>query len=117
VLQAPEMALAQRRPAGVIPHSDHGSQYTAVAFGARSRKVGIRPSMGTIGACFDNARCESFFAILERERLDRHRFPTQADARRAISTVVFHWFVARSNADTTTCLQAIEVDPAGHSAG
>jgi putative transposase len=60
VLEALNMALTQRRPTGVIHHSDQGTQYTSIAFGARCRQAGVRPSMGSVGDCFDNAMCESF---------------------------------------------------------
>jgi putative transposase len=84
VLDALEMALATRRPNGVIHHSDQGSQYTSIAFGQRCREAGVRPSMGSVGDAYDNAMCESFFATLECELLDRRRFKSQAEARRAI---------------------------------
>jgi len=75
------MALWQRRPQGVVHHSDQGSQYTSISFGQRCRQAGVRPSMGSVGDCYDNALCESFFATLECELLERRRFPTQAPAR------------------------------------
>jgi putative transposase len=84
VLEALEMALWQRRPHSVIHHSDQGTQYTSIAFGARCRRGGVRPSMGSVGDCYDNALCESFFASLECELLDRNRFPTPAQARSAV---------------------------------
>jgi putative transposase len=84
VLLALEMAFAQRRPEEVIHHSDQGSQYTSIAFGGRCREMGIRPSMGSVGDCFDNAMAESFFASLECELLARRRFKTQAEAKMAI---------------------------------
>jgi putative transposase len=84
VLQALNMAIAQRRPAGVIHHSDHGSQYTSIAFGKRCKEAGVKPSMGTVGDCFDNAMCESFFATLECELLERRSFRTQVEARMAV---------------------------------
>ena len=59
------MALWQRQPEAVIHHSGQGCQYTSIAFGLRCRKAGVRPSMGSIGDCYDNALCESFFATLE----------------------------------------------------
>ena len=65
VLDALDMALWQRRPDGVIHHSDQGSQYTSLAFGKRCRDAGVRPSTGSVGDCYDNAMCESFFATLE----------------------------------------------------
>jgi putative transposase len=83
VLDALNMALAIRRPNDVIHHSDQGSQYTSIAFGHRCREAGVRPSMGSVGDAYDNAMCESFFATLECELLDRRRFKTQAEARMA----------------------------------
>ncbi len=53
VLDALEMACRQRRPHGVIFHSDQGSQYTSIAFGERCRCYAIRPSMGSVGDCYD----------------------------------------------------------------
>ena len=53
VLAALEMALMQRKPANVIHHSDQGCQYTSIAFGARCRVAGVRPSMGSVGDCYD----------------------------------------------------------------
>lgn len=84
VLDALEMALGQRRPESVIHHSDQGTQYTSIAFGQRCRRAGVRPSMGSVGDCYDNALCESFFASLECELLQRHRFLNPAEARSAL---------------------------------
>lgn len=83
VLAALNMAVAQRKPEAVIHHSDQGSQYTSLAFGNRCREAGVRPSMGSVGDCYDNAMAESFFATLECELLARRRFKTQAEARMA----------------------------------
>lgn len=95
VVAALEMALAQRRPADVIHHSDHGCQYTSFAFGYRCRDAGVRPSMGSVGDAYDNALCESFFATLECELLDRSRFPTHADARLAVFDFIEGWYNPR----------------------
>ena len=84
VLDAMNMAVWQRRPERVIHHSDQGTQYTSIAFGLRCKEVGVRPSMGSVGDCYDNALCESFFASLECELLDQHRFRTQAEAKMAV---------------------------------
>jgi len=82
VVDALQMAVGQRRPkSDVIHHSDQGSQYTSLAFGARCKEAGVRPSMGSVGDAYDNAMCESFFATLECELLDRRRFASQAEAR------------------------------------
>jgi putative transposase len=92
VVSALDMAIRHRQPAGVIHHSDQGCQYTSVAFGQRCREAGVRPSMGSVGDCYDNAMCESFFATLECELLDRHAFPTQRDARVAIFDFIEGWY-------------------------
>jgi putative transposase len=95
VLAALDMAIAQRRPVGVIHHSDQGSQYTAVGFGQRCRTHGVRPSMGSVGDCYDNAMCESFFATLECELLDRTAFPTPDDAQRRLFAWIEGWYNSR----------------------
>ena len=92
VLKALNMALGQRRPAAVIHHSDQGSQYTSFAFGKRCDAGGVRPSMGSVGDCFDNAMCESFFATLECELLDRRHFKTQIEARMAVFEFIEGWY-------------------------
>jgi putative transposase len=85
VLDALDMAIWNRRPtAGLIHHSDQGSQYTSLAFGRRCREAGITPSMGSVGDAYDNAITESFFATLECELLDRTRFVTRTQARMAV---------------------------------
>jgi putative transposase len=85
VLSALDMALWNRRPSHhVIHHSDHGCQYTSVAFGIRCQEAGVQPSMGSVGDCYDNAITESFFATLECELLHRQTFRTHAEARTAI---------------------------------
>ena len=78
VLGALDMALGQRRPEGVVHHSDRGSQYTSLVFGKRCREIGVVPSTGSAGDCFDNAMAESFFATLECELLEQRSFQTQA---------------------------------------
>ena len=84
VLDALNMAIWQRRPRRVVHHSDRGSQYTSIAFGARCKEAGVRPSTGSVGDAYDNALCESFFATLECELLDRRSFRSHAEARMAI---------------------------------
>jgi putative transposase len=92
VLDALEMAVGQRRPRGGIHHSDQGSQCTSLAFGKRCREAGVRPSMGSVGDAYDNALCESFFAILECELLARRRFASHAEARMATFSFIEAWY-------------------------
>jgi len=92
VIDAMNMAIAQRKPRDVIHHSDQGSQYTSVAFGLRCKEAGVKPSMGSVGDAYDNAMCESFFATLECELLDRRKFKTKAEARMAIFQFIEGWY-------------------------
>lgn len=96
VLEALEMALDQRSPAeGLIHHSDQGCQYTSLEFDKRCREAGVRSSMGSIGDCYDNAMCESFFATLECELLDRTRFTNHSAARLAVFDFIEGWYNPR----------------------
>ena len=88
VVDALEMAVKRRRPAaGLIHHSDQGSQYISLAFGRRLKESEIFPSMGSVGDAYDNAVAESFFGTLKAELVHRHRFRTRAEAKAAI----FEW--------------------------
>jgi putative transposase len=123
VLGALDMALAVRRPRGVIHHSDQGSQYTSIEFGQRCREAGVRPSMGSVGDAYDNAMCESFFATLECELLARHRFRTPAEAQSTVFAFIEGWYNPRrrhssigyrSPVDYERQRQATAVDPDAH---
>ncbi len=92
VLSALNMALRQRQPEAVVHHSDQGCQYTSLAFSRRCEEAGVRPSMGSVGDCFDNAMAESFFATLECELLDRSTFRTRAEAEHAIFEFIEDWY-------------------------
>ncbi len=60
-------AQRQRRPAGLICHSDRGSQYAAEAYRKQLAAMGARPSMSRTACCYDNAPMESFFHTLKVE--------------------------------------------------
>ena len=92
VLAALNMAIGQRRPQGVVHHSDQGTQYTSIEFGLRCKQAGVRPSMGTAGDAYDNAMCESFFATLECELLNRVSLRTKAEARMAVFEYIEGWY-------------------------
>jgi putative transposase len=85
VTAALAMAVAQRHPGpGLVHHSDHGVQYTSVAFGNRLSAAGIAASMGSCGDAYDNALAESFFASLETELIDRSDWHTADEAFGAV---------------------------------
>jgi putative transposase len=102
VIEALNMALAQRDAAAVIHHSDQGSQYTSVAFGRR-QEMGVMPSMGTVGDAYDNAMAESFFASLECELLDRRVFKSKQEARVALFTYIEGWYNPASYCPISLC--------------
>ncbi len=95
ILAALNMAITQRHPTAVIHHSDQGCQYTSYAFGKRCQEAGVMPSMGSVGDAYDNAMAESFFATLERELLNRHRFKSQAEAKMAVFEWIEGWYNPR----------------------
>ena len=110
VLDARDMALGQRRPSGVIHHSDQGSQYTSIAFGKRCREAAVRPSMGSVGDSYDNAMAESFFATLECELLDRRTFKTQAEARIAVFEFIEGFYNPRRRHSSLGYLSPIDYE-------
>ena len=110
VLDAFEMALAQRRPESVIHHSDRGCQYTSYAFGKRCREAGVVPSMGSTGDAYDNAMAESFFATLEREVIDRRRFRSRTEARMAIFSWLEGWCNPHRRHSALGCLSPINYE-------
>lgn len=80
-----EMALRQRPVlAGLLHHSDRGSQYGAVAYQHRLISCGIRGSMSRPGNCWDNAVVESFFATLKTELMRGRLYHTRQEARTEI---------------------------------
>src|SRR5260370_8988769 len=81
-----DMALADRRPsAGLVHHSDRGSQYTSHGYRALLECQGIVLSMSGKGEPYDNALMQSFFGTLKAECAERHDFQTPAHARACIS--------------------------------
>ncbi len=83
--KALEMALGRRQPAaGLIYHSDRGSQYASHAFTAMLDKANILPSMSRSGNAYDNAPMESFFSRLKDELIHQRHYRTRAEARRDI---------------------------------
>ena len=80
-------AIALRSPAGtVVVHSDCGSQFRAHVYIRLLRASGLTGSVGRAGACGDNAAMESFFALLQKNILDRRRWETRDQLRAAIIT-------------------------------
>ncbi len=116
VLDALNMAIYRRRPKDVIHHSDQGCQYTSIAFGSRCKEAGVRPSMGSVGDCYDNAMCESFNAILECELLVQHRFTTQRDAALEVFSFIDGWYNPRRRHTALGMLSPVQYEDRYHAA-
>ncbi len=72
--------------AGCVVHSDRGSQFRSRRFLAELRRHDLAGSMGQVASAGDNAAMESFFALLQKNVLDRRRWATRQDLRLAIIT-------------------------------
>ena len=82
VLQALLAAVWKRKPgAGVIVHSDQGSQFTSSDWLSFLKEHRMVPSMSRRGNCHDNAVAESFFSALKKERIKRRIYPNRETAR------------------------------------
>ena len=85
VTDALEMAISRQLPdAGLVAHSDRGSQYASEAYQWLLQAHGITCSMSRKGNCWDNAPMESFFATLKKELIHWEDYATRAEARRSI---------------------------------
>jgi transposase InsO family protein len=85
VVDALDMALRHRLPgAGLVAHSDRGSQYASAHYQQLLGEHGIACSMSGVAQCWDNAPVESFFATLKRELVHSERYTTRAEAQASI---------------------------------
>ena len=81
------MAISRRNPSGTVIHSDRGSLFRSKKFVRALSDAGLLGSMGRVGACADNAAMESFFALLQKNVLNRRRWASREQLRLAI----VHW--------------------------
>ena len=89
VMRAFEQAVSARRPAaGLIHHSDRGSQYCSHEYQASLRGHGVRVSMSRKGNCYDNAPVESFWGTLKTELVHHRRYQSRAEAGREIAEYI-----------------------------
>ncbi|HWP03136.1 MAG TPA: integrase core domain-containing protein, partial [Gemmatimonadaceae bacterium] len=92
-LAALQQALSQRRPAaGLLHHSDRGSQYACGEYRALLAQRGIAVSMSRKGDCWDNAVVESFFATLKTELVADARWATRSAATADIAHFIESWY-------------------------
>ena len=80
---------------GAIFHSDRGSQYTSEAFRESLKKAGLIQSLSGTGHCFDNARMESFFATLKKEKI--YRISAYKLTREQVKSIIFRYIFVYYN--------------------
>jgi transposase InsO family protein len=80
---------------GVIFHSDRGGEYTAEAFGAAGKRLGVVQSMGRVGSALDNAASEAFNSTIKVEYIHRRRFATRTEARLKTATWIVDFYNTR----------------------
>jgi putative transposase len=101
VLDALAMAVGQRQPGpGLLHHSDRGRQYASTAYRARLGQLQMQASMSGVGACWDNAVAESFFASLKTELVDGADWRTRDEARAALFAYLEVWYNRRRRHST-----------------
>jgi transposase InsO family protein len=103
-------AVALRGPTAVIVHSDRGSQFRSHAYQRELRAAGLQGSMGRVGTCADNAAMESFFSLLQKNVLDRRRWPTRTELRLAIITWIETTYHRRRRQQTLGRLTPVEFE-------
>jgi putative transposase len=103
-------ACALRRPTGTVVHSDRGSQFRSHAFVRTLRDRGLVGSMGRVGTCADNAAMESFFSLLQKNVLNRRRWPTREQLRLAIIMWIERTYHRRRSQDRLGRLTPIEFE-------
>lgn len=82
-------AIAVKRPAaGLIHHSDRGSQYCALEYSSLLDRFGMRASMSRKGNCYDNAPMESFWGVLKNEQIHHCRYATRQEAVQDITEYI-----------------------------
>ena len=80
---------------GTVLHSDRGCQYTSYAFRRELVTNGLIQSLSGTAHCYDNARMESFFATLKKEKL--YQLPTYRMKREEVKTVIFRYIFGYYN--------------------
>ena len=96
-----EQQYGKKNLAGAIFHSDRGSQYTSEAFRDALREAGLVQSLSGAGHCYDNARMESFFATLKKEKI--YRIAAYKLTREQVKSIVFRYvFVYYNRVRITT---------------
>jgi len=116
-LDALTMALGQRQPgAGVLHHSDRGSQYACGEYQALLTQHSMTCSMSRKGDCWDNAVVESFFATLKAELVDAADWATREAARAALFAYIEVWYNRQRRHSSLGYLSPLQYEQQQHRA-
>jgi putative transposase len=111
VTSALAMAISRRTPReGGIIHSDQGVQFASWAFSQKVRNAGLAPSVGAVGAPFDNAVVEAFWARMQVELLNRKRWKTRVELATAIHDYIEIWHNSRRRHSSLKMLTPTEYE-------
>jgi len=111
VTNALGMALRRRTPTeGGIIHSAQGVQFGSWVFSTKVRDAGLAPSMGAVGAPFDNAMVDAFWARMQVELLNRKRWTTRVELAAAIHNYIENWHNSRRRHSALNMLTPIEFE-------
>ena len=97
---------------GAIFHSDRGSQYTSDAFRSTLRDAGLVQSLSGTGHCFDNARMESFFATLKKEKI--YRISAYKLTRDQVKSIIFRYIFVYYNRIRISSVNACGMSPVAY---
>ena len=101
-----------KRLSGAILHSDRGSQYTSGTFREELRNMGMIQSLSGVHHCYDNARMESFFGTLKKEKL--YRIPTHRMTRDEVRTIIFRYVFGYYNTIRVTSFNPEGLPPVAY---
>lgn len=111
VTNALGMALRRRTPReGGIIHSDQGVQFASWVFSQKVTDAGLAPSVGAVGAPFDNAMVEAFWARMQVELLNRRRRKTRVELASAIHDYIETWHNTRRRHSALNMLTPTEFE-------
>jgi transposase InsO family protein len=114
VVDALEMAVRRRLPgAGLLAHSDRGSQYASEHYQRLLAKHGIECSMSGVGQCWDNAPMESFFTSLKKELVHHEDYQSRAEARASVVEYIERFYNPKRRHSSLGYLSPAEYKQAG----
>ena len=109
VCTALQMAIAQRQPkAGLVVHTDRGSQYASAAHRQVLMRHGLIGSMSRKGNCWDNAVMERFFLNLKRERVWQQDYANHGEAIKDITEYIVGFYNWRQKDNLPRCLKVVD---------